>query len=89
MPGDEYRLEFDLPRMQGGMELFLESRGYYYEWVRREWLPNEDPLKALQAIRDPAGALRRLAPEFARREQSMDSLFWASRFSRRGRYATH
>jgi hypothetical protein len=89
MPGDSYRLVFDIPQLEGGAELFLESRGYYYEWVRREWLAGENPALALQAIRDPAAALRRLAPDFARREQSMDSLFWNSRFSRGGRYAAH
>src|SRR5688572_13167786 len=41
LPGDEYRMVFKLPR--GDQELFLESEGYYYEWMRKEWLADENP----------------------------------------------
>ncbi len=37
-PGDSCRLEYILPEDFASYELFLESRGYYLEWMRDEWL---------------------------------------------------
>ena len=77
--GDEYKLVFELPHA-GAYELFLESRGYYYEWMRQEWMADEDAAAlALMAI-DPRAALRRLAPGFKQSEPRMEQLFWQSRF---------
>ncbi|MEP7228190.1 MAG: hypothetical protein ABI785_12560, partial [Gemmatimonadales bacterium] len=61
-------------------ELFLESRGYYLEWMRREWLAEENLALAAQILLDPAGALRTLAPAFKRQEPEMERLFWNSRY---------
>jgi hypothetical protein len=63
-------------------ELFLESTGYYYEWMRQEWLPEENAAKAAQFLYAPATALRILAPLFKAREAGMDSVFWRSRVGR-------
>lgn len=81
-PGDRYQILFDLPETPHGLELFLESRGYYYEWMRAEWLRETDPVLALRALHDPAGTLRILAPAFKRVEPRMEQLFWSSRFGR-------
>jgi hypothetical protein len=81
LPGDEYRLEYQLPEEPERYELFLESRGYYLEWMRREWMAEENPLRAAEMVMDPAGALRRLAPEFKRHEAQMEQAFWGSRYA--------
>jgi len=81
-PGDAYRLTFRLPRGHGRFDLFLESEGYYYEWMRQEWLAEEDPQMAWLAVADPAAALRRLAPAYKAREDRMERQFWESRFRR-------
>jgi hypothetical protein len=81
-PGDEYRIAFTLPGGLSDPELFLESRGYYYEWMRQEWLAEEDPAMAALMLLDPDRALRRLAPAFKRVEPRMERLFWESRFAR-------
>ena len=52
-PGDAYRLTFRLPPSDGPLELFLESEGFYYEWMRAEWLAEEDPRMAALALADP------------------------------------
>ncbi len=80
LPGDEYDLIYRLPADPEGYELFLESRGYYLEWMRREWLAEENLALAAQIIFDPASALRRLAPAFKRQEPEMERLFWNSRY---------
>jgi hypothetical protein len=80
LPGDEYDLRYRLPPHPEQYELFLESRGYYLEWMRREWLADENLALAAQILLDPAGALRTLAPTFKRQEPEMERLFWNSRY---------
>ena len=79
-PGDAYRLTFRLPPADRPLELFLESEGYYYEWMRSEWLAEEDPAMVALALANPAEALRRLAPAYKAREPGLERAFWASRF---------
>jgi hypothetical protein len=81
--GDAYRITYALPPDPKRHEYFLEARGYYLEWMRREWLREEDAGRAGQAFLDPRGALRRMAPEFKRTEPEMESLFWSSRYATR------
>jgi hypothetical protein len=76
-PGDAYRLEFELP--PGRHQLFLESRGYYYEWIRQAWLAEESPQEFTRALSDPRGTLKRLAPGYKKIEPEMERLFWHSR----------
>jgi hypothetical protein len=82
LPGDSYDLHYRLPPHQQ-YELFLESRGYYLEWMRREWLAEENLALAAQILFDPAAAVRALAPAFKRREPELERLFWNSRYVRR------
>jgi hypothetical protein len=82
LPGDAYDLRYRLPPHPEQYELFLESRGYYLEWMRREWLAEENLALAAQILLDPAGAVRTLAPAFKRREPELERLFWNSRYVR-------
>jgi hypothetical protein len=83
MPGDVHRLVYTLPEDPERQELFLESRGYYLEWLREEWLADEDPVKTLQVLWNPRQALIDLAPAFAQQEAAMEDAFWRSRYVRR------
>jgi hypothetical protein len=80
-PGDKYRMSFELPA--GDHELFLESRGYYYEWIREEWLKEESAAEVARILLDPAGAMKRLAPKYKSIEGDMERIFWQSRFGSR------
>lgn len=82
LPGDEYTLVYELPEDFSRHELFLESRGYYLEWMREEWLAEENPARAMMMFLQPNEALRRLAPEFKARERDMEAAFWRSRYVR-------
>ena len=79
-PGDAYDIVYRLPESPTRYEYFLESRGYYLEWLRREWLPEADPMKAARMAFDPAGMLRELAPQFKAVEPDLEHLFWSSRY---------
>lgn len=81
-PGDTYDVVFRLPEVRGGWEVFLQSEGYYYEWMRSEWLADENPVLAALALTAPSSALRALAPDYKRVELEMERLFWSSRFGR-------
>lgn len=80
-PGDAYTLVYHLPREAAGYELFLESRGYYLEWMREEWIREEDGLRAAGLLLDPEGALRRLAPAYKRVEPGLEDAFWRSKYA--------
>ena len=80
--GDHYEIVFDLPEDAERYQLFLESEGYYYEWMRSEWLVEEDPGMTVLLLSNPREGLRRLAPAFKRVERTMEEAFWASRFRR-------
>jgi len=80
--GDRYEIRYRLPEDAGHYELFVESRGYYLEWMRREWLAEENFALATRTFTDPAGTLRALAPEYKRREGTMEATFWGSRYGR-------
>lgn len=82
LPGDAYDIRYRLPQAPASHELFLEARGYYLEWMREEWLAEENPLLAARLVLDPTTALRDLAPIFKAMEPEMEDLFWRSRYVR-------
>jgi hypothetical protein len=81
-PGDAYEVTYRLPEHPDRYELFVEGRGYYLEWMRREWMAEENPLLAARLVLDPAGALKALAPAYKKVEPQIEHLFWNSRYVR-------
>jgi hypothetical protein len=81
-PGDDYTFEYELPEPFASQELFLQSRGYYLEWMRAEWLAEENPARAAAMFMNPRRAMRELAPAFKKQEAGMERAFWDSRYVR-------
>ena len=81
-PGDAYVFTYQLPSDRGPLELFLDSRGYYLEWMRKEWIAEQAPLRGIQMVIDPASALRRYAPAYKRVEPDIERMFWESRYAK-------
>ena len=81
LPGDTLSLVYQLPPSAGDAEIFLESRGYYMEWMRDAWLAEENPVRVASLFLDPHAALRDLAPAFKRVEPDMEAMFWGSRYA--------
>jgi len=82
LPGDIYTVNYKIPAISNMYELFLKSRGYYLEWIRREWIKEENQTYIWQILFDPKAALTRLAPEFKAVEGSMEKSFWRSRYAK-------
>ncbi len=82
LPGDTYVLSYLLPNNFESYEIFLQSRGYYIEWIRDEWLVEENPARAAIMFMNPTEALKLLAPEFKQIEGEMEEAFWNSRYAR-------
>jgi hypothetical protein len=79
-PGDTYTLRYRLPDDAARLELFLESRGYYLEWMREPWMKSGDPARLATLLLDPERALRDLAPAYARERPGLEDWFWRSRY---------
>ena len=80
LPGDDYELEFPLPPDPASYRFFLDSRGYYLEWIREEWAVEKNPAMALLTLRMPHVALRVLAPRYKELEPRMEKIFWESKY---------
>jgi hypothetical protein len=83
-PGDKYTLVYLLPDGYERYELFVESRGYYLEWMRQEWLTDENPARAFLAFTNPEQFLKDEAPRFKLTELQMEQAFWRSKYERHG-----
>ena len=81
LPGDSLLLEFYL--RDKDVELFLLSEGYYYEWMRKEWLEEEDPKMLFLLTYFPKIYFRILAPKYKEVEREMERKFWNSKFEGR------
>ena len=81
-PGDNYTLEYDLPDGADSSQVFLEARGYYLEWIREEWIQEEDAAGLARLLLAPAIALRDLAAEYKKVEDELEAAFWGSRYVR-------
>jgi len=80
LPGDAYTLQYELPEAYETYELFLESQGYYLEWIRSEWLREKDGTRLAKLLLNPSDVLRDLAPAFKKIEADMEGAFWRSRY---------
>ncbi len=80
LPGDVYRLQYKLPNTKD-YAFFLNSKGYYLEWMRPQWLRESKPGKLTELIFNPDKTLEDLAPKYKKIEQKMRKLFWQSRYA--------
>jgi hypothetical protein len=82
LPGDAYDIEYNLPTDFRMRDLFLESRGYYMEWMREQWLEEENAGKIMQLAMDPRQFLKDEAKRFKAYEPTMEETFWNSAYVR-------
>ena len=78
-PGSTYTFEYSLPE-PGSYQLFLRSEGFYVEWMREEWLKEENPELVRLMLNDPKAYLKKLTPKYKEVELLMEEIFWSSKF---------
>jgi hypothetical protein len=78
-PGDQFELKYKIPD-DCDYQYFLETKGYYLEWMREEWLKDQNMKKVALAIHFPGLFMRKVAPEFKKAEPRMEKIFWESRY---------
>lgn len=78
-PGDFYTLNFPTV-FSANKEYFIESQGYYIEWMRDEWLQHQDLKLAKKMFLNPAKYLKQIAPAYKAVEPEMEKVFWNSRY---------
>jgi len=81
LPGDSYSLIYHLPADYSNYTYYLESKGYYLEWMRDEWAKEENSDKLVQMIMSPSKTLKELAPKYKELEPSMEKIFWNSKYA--------
>lgn len=79
-PGSRYFLNYQLPEDYENYELFMESKGYYLEWIRGEWLEEENPARVFQMFYNSKQFFKDLAPQFKEIEAEMEETFWSSKY---------
>jgi hypothetical protein len=78
-PGVSYTLVYELPDDQP-YSIFMDTRGYYTEWMRAEWLAEENQRLARMIINRPKQWLKVMSPGYKQVESEMNELFWRSKF---------
>jgi hypothetical protein len=79
MPGSEYKFNFRLPDKKADYELFLSSKGYYFEWMREDWLKKKNLLRLRQMLEKPKRYLKTESKRFKRYEAEIERLFWKTK----------
>lgn len=78
LPGDHFELHYDLPEANQGYRLHLYSKGYYMEWMRKEWLGDKNLYKLNQMMNHPKRYLKKEAGSYKEYESVMEEVFWSS-----------
>jgi hypothetical protein len=79
MPGEAYRFKFALPDKNERYELFLQSKGYYLEWMRESWIKEKNLLKLNQLLNQPKRFLKTETKAYKKQEKTMEAAFWNSK----------
>ena len=80
LPGDKYNIFYKLPENFKDYEYFLDSKGYYLEWLREVWLAEENPAMISEMIFNTNQYFRDLAPQYKKIEADMEKAFWRSKY---------
>lgn len=83
LPGDSFNLLYILPDARGEYELFLSTKGYYIEWMREQWLKEENLRKTSLFFVTPRLFMKMAAKEFKLVEPTMEKNFWMSRYAKK------
>ncbi|MBA3649457.1 MAG: hypothetical protein H0W62_13050 [Chitinophagales bacterium] len=78
LPGTVFELKYQLPEVHD-YALFVQSKGYYLEWMRPTWWKEKNLLKLKRMIDGDEKTWRNLAVEYKEHEPQMEATFWGSK----------
>ena len=78
-PGERYCAYYKIPENEQTYEYFILSKGYYMEWMREEWLEEEDKHMVNMLFIRPRKFMKEMAPKFKMAESQLDEIFWNSK----------
>jgi hypothetical protein len=78
-PGTSLTLVYHLPD-NAIHDLFINTEGYYTEWMRAQWLLEEDYEMTKMILYKPEKWLKLMSPAYKQVELEMNELFWQSKF---------
>lgn len=78
LPGDHFEFLYEMPDAQQKYKLHLYSKGYYMEWMRKEWLADKNLFKLNQMMQHPERYLKKEAQAYKEYEKIMEEVFWSS-----------
>jgi hypothetical protein len=80
-PGDRYRLEFSVDEVAAGIQrtYFVSSSGYYIEWLRMNWIEENESYGPKIPLKLNDELLKRTAKRWLERRNTMESQFYGSR----------
>ena len=81
MPGDMYKIDFDLPRSNHKYKLFLYTKGYYLEWMRQDWIQDKNLIKLKYMLDFPNRYFKTEAVAYKKYESEMEEIFWESKIN--------
>lgn len=79
LPGEKYTAYYNLPQDESLFEFYLFSKGYYLEWMREEWLKEENKKMMTMAFMRPNKYLKEMAPKFKKVEPIIENFFWKTK----------
>lgn len=82
LPLDVYELQYDIPGCDNMNELFINSHGYYLEWMREDWMREKDMAKLRKMLMNDPEVWRELAINFKNQEEDMEEIFWSSKIEK-------
>jgi len=79
LPGEKYIAYYNLPQNESLFEYYLLSKGYYLEWMREEWLKEENKKMMTLLFMRPNKYLKEMAPKFKKVEPIIENFFWRTK----------
>lgn len=87
MPGDEFYYSYQIPNTKKDetFQIFLDTRGYYIEWMRDAWLKDKNLFALKKMMDNPVDWLNSETSNYKAYEQKMEEQFWNSKWTQKNK----
>ncbi len=87
MPGDEFYFSYNIPTSKNNevYQVFLDTRGYYIEWMRESWLKDKNLFALKRMMDNPKEWLNSETTNYKQYEIKMEEQFWNSKWTQKNK----